>query len=183
MEQSIIIAGFGGQGVLLCGRLLANLFMICNKQVTWYPCYGSEMRGGAVNCEIVVSDEEVTSVHKDKCDILISLNDTSYNRFINQVKPSGTVIVNSSLVKNIKNDDDINFIEVPITDIALQIGNAKVANMVALGVLSKLYNDVDFSKLRTILEKNFSQEKQHLVDLNMKSFFAGANYDIQKGLV
>lgn len=181
MEQSIIIAGFGGQGVLLCGRMLANLFMICNKQVTWYPCYGSEMRGGAVNCEIVVSDEEVTAVHKNKCDILVSLNSTSYNKFINQVKPSGTVIVNTSLIKNISINHDINYINVPITDIALEMGSVKTTNMVALGVLSRLYKDIDFSKLEIIMHNDFSKEKQYLIDLNIKSFMAGASFGLVKG--
>ena len=80
METSIVIAGFGGQGVLLCGKILAKIFMLNNKNVTWYPCYGSEMRGGAVNCEIVVSDDEVTSVHKKQSDILLTLNDISFNK-------------------------------------------------------------------------------------------------------
>ena len=74
MEQNFIVAGFGGQGVLFAGRVLANAFMLLGKNVTWYPCYGAEMRGGTVNCEIVISDEEVSSVHKENADFIIVLN-------------------------------------------------------------------------------------------------------------
>ena len=81
MKQEIIISGFGGQGVLFAGKVLANAFMLGNKNVTWYPCYGAEMRGGTVNCEIVVSDDEVSSVHKQDVDCVVALNQLSFDRF------------------------------------------------------------------------------------------------------
>jgi 2-oxoglutarate ferredoxin oxidoreductase subunit gamma len=178
MEQSIIIAGFGGQGVLLCGKILANIFMKNDKKVTWFPCYGSEMRGGAVNCEIVVSEEEVTSVHKKETDILVTLNDISYNKFINQVKANGTVIANTTLIKNIdKNFKKINFIEAPISDIALELGNVKVTNMVALGVISKIYPNIDFAEVNNIIDNMFSGTKKYLADINKKAFETGSNYN------
>ena len=99
MEKNYIIAGFGGQGVLFAGKVLANAFMLCGKNVTWYPCYGAEMRGGTVNCEIVVSDEEVSSVHKQDVDCVIALNQLSFDRFISKIKPQGKLVSNSSLVK------------------------------------------------------------------------------------
>ena len=84
MEKNYIIAGFGGQGVLFAGKIIANAFMLAGKNVTWYPCYGAEMRGGTVNCEIVVSDDEVSSVHKQDVDCVSALNQLSFDRFISK---------------------------------------------------------------------------------------------------
>ena len=105
MEKDFIIAGFGGQGVLLAGEVLANTFMTDDKNVTWYPSYGAEMRGGTVNCTVVMSDEEVSAVQKSKAEFIIVLNQASFDRFTSWVKPGGTIIVNSSLaeVKKIRN--------------------------------------------------------------------------------
>lgn len=172
-EKSLVIAGFGGQGVLLCGRIIANIFMLNGKKVTWYPCYGSEMRGGAVNCEIVVSDEEVTSVHKKQTDILLTLNDISYNRFLPQVKDSGIIIANTSLIKEIKEERNIKYIKADITDKASELGNIKVTNMVALGLLSTLFNNIDFSQVSEIIKDMLPKNKSDLVELNLKAFKAG----------
>lgn len=172
-EKSLVIAGFGGQGVLLCGRIIANIFMLNGKKVTWYPCYGSEMRGGAVNCEIVVSDEEVTSVHKKQTDILLTLNDISYNRFLPQVKDGGIIIANTSLIKEIKEERNIKYIKADITDKAGELGNIKVTNMVALGLLSTLFNNVDFSQVSEIIKDMLPKNKSDLIELNLKAFKAG----------
>ncbi len=172
MERSIIIAGFGGQGVLLIGKIIANIFMKNNKKVTWYPCYGSEMRGGAVNCEIVVSDDEVTSVHKKKTDILVCLNDISFKKFISHVNQGGTVIANTSLIKNINIADNIKVIKAAISDMAIKLGNVKVSNMVALGILSTLFENINFSEIPNNI-KNLFPNKPELVNLNIKAFMEG----------
>ena len=99
MEKNFIIAGFGGQGVLLAGTILANSFMLAGKNVTWYPCYGAEMRGGAVNCEVNVSSEELLCLQNDKVDVVVALNQLSLDKFISKVKENGTIIVNSSMAK------------------------------------------------------------------------------------
>ena len=176
MEQSIVIAGFGGQGVLLAGTILANAFMYNDKKVTWYPCYGAEMRGGAVNCEIVVSDEEVTSVHKKEADILIALNDLSFEKFINRVKSGGTLITNTSLIKEKRPKEGINYIFAPISDIAGKSGNIKTTNMVALGILSTICNNVNVEKLEQAIETALSPNKMHLKEINLKALMAGYNY-------
>ena len=85
-EKNFIIAGFGGQGVLLAGEVLANAFMLAGKNVTWYPCYGAEMRGGTVNCEIVMNDEPVSAVNKKEADFVIALNQASFNKFVSKIK-------------------------------------------------------------------------------------------------
>ena len=100
METNFILAGFGGQGILLAGTVLANAFMLEGKNVTWYPCYGAEMRGGTVNCEIVVSDDEVSSVHKQDTDFALVLNQQSFDKFVKRVKAGGTIISNSTLVED-----------------------------------------------------------------------------------
>ena len=94
MEKEFIIAGFGGQGVLLAGEVLANAFMIDDKNVTWYPSYGAEMRGGTVNCTVVMSDEDVSAVQKLKAEFIIVLNQASFDKFIYWLKPNGIMIVN-----------------------------------------------------------------------------------------
>ena len=101
MEKNFIIAGFGGQGVLLAGEVLANAFMFDDKNVTWYPSYGAEMRGGTVNCEIVMSDEEVSSVNKSDADFVIALNQASFDRFLPKIKKGGLMIANSTLTKEV----------------------------------------------------------------------------------
>lgn len=176
MEQSIIIAGFGGQGVLLGGIILANAFMLNNKEVTWYPCYGAEMRGGAVNCEIVVSDDEVTSVHKKEADFVIALNDLSFNKFVMRVKKGGTIIANSSLIEETKPRDDINYIYAKISDIARENGSVKTANMAALGILSTICNAVEISFIKEAIDKVLPPEKEKLKKMDIEALIAGSNY-------
>src|SRR5574344_2498652 len=127
-ENSILIAGFGGQGVLLAGEVLANALMIDGKNVTWYPCYGAEMRGGTVNCEIVTSEEEVSSVNKKMHEVVVALNQQSFEKFLPTVAKNGTIIVNSTLSEVNKSRDDINYVSVPISKIANDLGNIKIAN-------------------------------------------------------
>lgn len=176
-EQSIIIAGFGGQGVLLGGIVLANAFMMNDKKVTWYPCYGAEMRGGAVNCEVVVSDDEVTSVHKKECDFLIALNDLSFNKFISRVKKGGTVIANESMIKKIQPREDINYIFEKISDIAKNVGSIKATNMVSLGILSTVCKFANLQALEKGLDKVLSPDKISLRELDIKALEAGCNYN------
>ena len=175
MEKNFIIAGFGGQGVLLAGTILANSFMLDDKNVTWYPCYGAEMRGGTVNCEIVVSDEEVSSVHKKDADYALVLNQQSFDKFVLRVKAGGTIIANSTLVAQTKPRADINYVFAPMTSIANDLGTSKVTNMVALGVLSSTVDVVSKDALIKGVEKVFGDKKRNLIPLNMKALDAGAN--------
>jgi len=173
MEQSIIIAGFGGQGVLSAGIILANAFMLSDKHVTWYPCYGAEMRGGAVNCEIVVSDDEVTSVHKKENDILIALNDLSFNKFLPRVKTNGIVIVNKTLVEETRPRNDIKYIFEKISDIARELGNVKAANMAALGILCRVCGLVDINCIKQAIDKVMTSNKAGIKELNYNVLSAG----------
>ena len=174
MEKIFIIAGFGGQGVLLAGTILANSFMLAGKNVTWYPCYGAEMRGGTVNCEIVTSDTEVSSVHKQDADFALVLNQQSFDKFITRLKVGGTIVANSTLVAESRPRDDIKYVFAPMTEIANSLGSAKITNSVALGVLSSACDLVSEKYLILGLEKVLGEAKKEFVPLNNKALKLGA---------
>ncbi len=173
MEKNFIIAGFGGQGVLLAGTILANAFMLSGKNVTWYPCYGAEMRGGTVNCEIVVSDSEVSSVHKQDTDYALVLNQQSFDKFVQRVKTGGTIVANSTLVAQTKPRTDIKYVFAPMGDLANDLGTSKVTNMVALGVLASIVDIVETEYLALGFEKVMGEKKKDLLPLNKKALEIG----------
>ena len=175
MEKNFIIAGFGGQGVLLAGTILANSFMLEGKNVTWYPCYGAEMRGGTVNCEIVVSDTEVSSVHKQDVDYALVLNQQSFDKFITRVKAGGTIVANSTLVEEVKPRADINYIFAPMTELANKLGSAKVTNVISLGVLSEVADVVSKDFLMKGIEKVLGESKKEFLPINNKALNIGAD--------
>lgn len=135
MESRIIIAGAGGQGILFLGKVLAQAGMIEGKQVTWFPSYGAEMRGGTANCTVIVSDEMIGSPVVLTPDILIAMNRISAERFQAQLKKRGLLLFDSSLVNNVPFRENICPVGVPATKIAGSLGNTRAANMVMLGAL------------------------------------------------
>lgn len=179
MEKDFIIAGFGGQGVLLAGEVLANAFMLDNKNVTWYPSYGAEMRGGTVNCGVVMSDEEVSSVQKSKSDFIIVLNQASFDKYVSWVRKGGSIIVNSSLAKIAKTRQDINYIFVPITQLAQEkLGNIKMSNIFALGVLAKVSKLISLKTLEKALYNVIPPHRKHLIPKNIEALKLGYEYDL-----
>ena len=177
-EKNFIIAGFGGQGVLLAGEVLANAFMLEGKNVTWYPSYGAEMRGGTVNCEIVMSDDEVSEVNKADTDFVIALNQASFDRFLSKIKKGGWMIANSTLAKEIKTRADINYLFAPITKLAEEVGNIKMANILALGLLAKASRLVSLDTLNQALDIVIPPHRKHLLPLNLKALKIGYEYDL-----
>lgn len=169
MEKNFILAGFGGQGILLAGTILANAFMLDDKNVTWYPCYGAEMRGGTVNCEIVVSDSEVSSVHKQDTDYALVLNQQSFDKFVKRVKAGGMIIANSTLVSESRPRDDIKYVFAPMGDMANELGTNKVTNVVSLGVLASVCDIVNKASLALGVEKVLGEKKKDLLPLNIKA--------------
>lgn len=132
--EEIIIAGFGGQGIILAGRLVAQTAMKAGKEVTYMPSYGAEVRGGTANCMVIIADEPIASPLVDRPDSLIIMNKASLNKFGSRLKAGGLLVTNSSLIDTKPQlDDSIEIIEVPADEIAVELGNKKVANMVALG--------------------------------------------------
>ena len=178
METNFIFAGFGGQGILLAGTVLANAFMLEGKDVTWYPCYGAEMRGGTVNCEVVVSDTEVSSVHKQDTDYAIVLNQQSFDKFVKRVKAGGTIIANSTLVAETRPRSDIKYVFVPMTELANNLGTSKVTNVVSLGVLSANCSIVSKEYLEKGVEHVLGEKKKNLLPLNIKALNAAACVEV-----
>lgn len=132
----IICAGFGGQGVLTTGLILAHSAMMLGKEITWYPSYGSEMRGGTANCTIKINNGSIASPVSKHPDIVCALNAPAIDKFEASLKPNGYLFVNSSLVGEREYRDDIQVVQVPMTEIAKEIGNPKGANLVMLGALA-----------------------------------------------
>ena len=173
MEKNYIIAGFGGQGVLFAGKVLANAFMLAGKNVTWYPCYGAEMRGGTVNCEIVVSDDEVSSVHKQYADCVIALNQLSFDRFISKIKSGGMIICNSSLVKDERPRNDIEYIFEPMTELADEAGNNRLANMVSMGIIFEIEDSLNQAMFEKADDIVLPETRKHLAKSNLDAFLKG----------
>jgi 2-oxoglutarate ferredoxin oxidoreductase subunit gamma len=181
MEKDFIIAGFGGQGVLLAGEVLANGFMIDDKNVTWYPSYGAEMRGGTVNCTVVMADDEVSAVQKPSADFIIVLNQASFDKYISWVKKGGSIIVNSSLAVIKKTREDINYIFVPITKLAQEkLGNIKMSNILALGTLSKVSKLISLDTLEKALHNVIPPHRANLIPKNIEALKLGYEYDLLK---
>ena len=141
----VICSGFGGQGILVAGMILADAGMEQGKQVSWYPSYGFEMRGGAANCDIKISDDEIPSPYCLEPDIVYTLNEAAVDKYESVLRPGGVLLVNSSLVSDERTyRDDIRVIKVPATDIATELNNPHGTNIVMLGALacaSELYDE------------------------------------------
>lgn len=177
-EHNVIIAGFGGQGILLAGEVLANALMLDEKNVTWFPCYGAEMRGGTVNCEVVASDEEVSSVNKKEADFIIALNQLSFDKFLPMLKKGGWIIANSSLVQEIKSRIDVNYFFAPITALANELGEIRISNIISLGMLAKISKLTSIETLHDALDKVLPEHRKHLLAINLKALEMGFHFQL-----
>ncbi len=166
METSIIIAGFGGQGVLFAGQLLTYAGMDQGQHVTWIPSYGPEMRGGTANCTVIISDEEIGAPTVARPDVAIVLNLPSFEKYEPLVKPGGVLIVNTSLVSEQSERTDITIVEVPANQIAKDFGSAKMANMAALGALLAKRPLFSLDDLLQTLHDHLPKRKHHLLEAN-----------------
>jgi len=169
----VIMAGFGGQGVMLMGQLLAYAGMVAGKQVSWMPSYGPEMRGGTANCTVIVSDDEIGSPVVTRPDVVIALNLPSLDKFEEVVKVGGVLIYNSSLIKRRPTRTDIHIIDVLANDIAEELGNPRVANLVALGALLETTKVVSDESLEQALKKALPAHRQDMLPLNMRALSRG----------
>lgn len=171
----IIAAGFGGQGIMAMGQLLAYAGMLEEKSVSWLPSYGPEMRGGAANCSVVISDEPVGSPVIAKATDVIVMNDFSMRQFESHVAPGGNLLINSSLVKTQPTREDINIYKLPVSDLAVELGNAKVANMLMLGAYLEVSHVVDKSSVIKAFTKVYGDAKKKLLPINEKAIETGMN--------
>ncbi len=174
MLDEIIIAGFGGQGVLLMGRLIAQAGMLEGKHVAWMPSYGPEMRGGTANCTVIVSSEEVASPVVPNPITLIAMNQPSLDKFEPMVVKDGIIVVNQSLVSRDISRDDIQVVKVPANDIANELGNLRVANMVALGTYIAKSKSVKMDTIFDALEQILDKRQEKIIALNKEALKRGA---------
>lgn len=173
-EQKIIIAGFGGQGVILAGNVLAQTALLENKNVAAMVSYGAEVRGGTANCTIILSDHEIASPVVESPTTAIILNEPSLDKFEGAVAKNGLIILNSSLIKRDIKRNDIEVIKIPATDLANELGNVRVANLILLGALIKKTNILNLNKAIETLPKAFPKRKQDLIEINIKALKKGA---------
>jgi 2-oxoglutarate ferredoxin oxidoreductase subunit gamma len=172
MHNEIILAGFGGQGVLLIGKLLAYAGMKEGHQVTWMPAYGPEMRGGTCNCTVVISDKPIGAPITSAPHGLIVLNLPSLDKFESLVRPGGTIILNTTLVTRMPHRTDIVAVPLACNDMAKEAGAAKAANMVALGAFLGATGIVDVKLVGEILAETF-QARPKLVPVNQNALSRG----------
>ena len=169
----LFFAGSGGQGVLTMGQMLTYAAMYADMNATWLPSYGPEMRGGTANCTVVISpDKPVSCPLIYEADDVVVMNLPSLIKFESLVKPGGNLFVNSSMIEQKAARDDINVYYVPANDIAMQLGNARTANVVMLGALVNAAPVVPVEMIYKIMEKTFSGRKAHLLDINKTAFHA-----------
>jgi 2-oxoglutarate ferredoxin oxidoreductase subunit gamma len=175
MLEEIIIAGFGGQGVMSMGQLLAYAGMLEGKGVSWLPSYGPEQRGGTANCAVVINDEPVGSPLITMPSTAIVLNNPSFDKFEPKVRPGGLLIIDSSLVVRISDRKDLKIIELNATDMANDLGNARVANMILLGAFLEQTKIVTEDSVIESLKNVLSEDKHHLIDINKQALKKGAS--------
>ena len=173
MKTEIIIAGFGGQGVLSMGKILAYSGLLENKEVTWMPAYGPEQRGGTANVTVIVSDERISSPILSKYDVAIVLNQPSLDKFMPKVKPGGILIYDGFGIVNPPQRDDIRIYRVDAMDKAAEMKNAKVFNMIVLGALLKVCPIVSTDGLQKALYKTLPERHHGLIPLNMQAVEEG----------
>ena len=176
MTEQILSAGFGGQGVLLLGQLLAYSGMREGKNVSWMPSYGPEMRGGTANCSVIVSDEEIGSPVIDEADTVIVMNRPSLDKYEGKIRKGGRLFVNSSLIDKKAERDDIEVYYVPASDIANELGNPRVANIVMLGAYLKVTGLVMPETCIAQLKESFGERRAHLIPINEQAIEKGKEF-------
>jgi len=174
MQQEIIISGFGGQGTLFAGQLLAYAAMDSGYQVTWIPSYGPEMRGGKARCTVIVSDEEIGSPLVRRPSAAIVLNIPSMEAFEPAIKSGGVLVVNSSLVPQKSERTDINVLYVPASDMAIELGNVRIANVICLGALVQAAGIVSLEAIEQALDAHLPERHRKLLGLNSEALRKGA---------
>lgn len=172
MQKDIILAGFGGQGILLIGKMLAYAGMQEGKEVSWLPSYGPEMRGGTCNCTVVISDRAVGSPVIQRPQAVLAMNLPSLEKFEKDLKPGGFLLINTSLIDSKGSRDDVRIIEVPANEIAGELGNPRGANMVALGAYVGVSNAVSIEQLENVVRHTFAA-KPSVIDVNLEALHRG----------
>ena len=172
MQSEVKFAGFGGQGIMMIGKLLAHAAMQAGLEVAWIPSYGPEMRGGTAYCTVVTSDRPIGSPIVQNPQHLVAMNRPSLEKFAPTVKPGGVIFINGSLISIDSGRNDVDEFSLPVIDIAKALGNVKVANIVALGAFAARSKLVDFDLLKDSVKDEFAA-KQKLVPINLEALEKG----------
>jgi 2-oxoglutarate ferredoxin oxidoreductase subunit gamma len=180
MQNDIIMAGFGGQGILLIGKVLAYAGMSHGKEVSWLPSYGPEMRGGTCNCTVVISDKPVGSPVIRSPRAVLAMNLPSLDKFEADVRRGGLLLINSSLIHRKARRDDLTVIEVPANDIANELGNPRSANMVALGAYLGASGALPLEQVEEVIRESFAG-KPTILEANLAALKRG--FEIGTGAV
>ncbi|MBW7885971.1 MAG: 2-oxoacid:acceptor oxidoreductase family protein [Caldilineaceae bacterium] len=180
METSIIISGFGGQGALFAGQILAYAALATGKEVTWIPSYGPEMRGGTAHCTVIVADEPIGSplVRNPHC--VIAMNLPSVDKYEPLVKPAGLLLVDSTLVTRAFTREDIRAVAMPAHDIALRCGSQQLVNVAMVGALLALEELIPLEAVEGALHDHLPERHRHLLDANIEALRAGAAYVVSQ---
>lgn len=173
MKKEIIAAGFGGQGVLSMGKILAYAGLIDDLEVTWMPSYGPEQRGGTANVTVVISDRPISSPVLDSYDTAVVLNQQSLDKFESKVKPGGVLIYDPYGIHRLPTRTDINVYAVPAMDVAMELKSAKSYNMIILGALLKLNPIVSVESVMQGLKKSLPERHHHLLPANREAITRG----------
>lgn len=176
MQHKIIFSGFGGQGVLTLGAIVADLALQTGSETTWFPSYGAEMRGGTANCSVVISNKKIASpMVTNDATILVAMNNPSLDKFQNSVVAGGTIILNTSIVTKEVTRDDVKVVKIDATNIANEIGTNKVTNIVMLGALNKGLELFEMDAIKSMLFKKFGTKKPELLEVNYQAIDRGYN--------
>lgn len=179
--RKITVAGFGGQGVMLLGQILAHAGNEQGFNTLWYPSYGPETRGGTANCAVTLSEDPINSPTFSKATTLIILNPPSMDKFKERLIDGGVILYNSNMFFEDVKKDNAKVYAIPANDIALKLGNARVSNMVMLGAYLGVYEDLDIKVVKKSLEEMLGERRRHLLEVNVNAILEGQKY--VKGLL
>jgi len=175
MTTQLLLAGFGGQGILFAGKFLAYAGLLEGRQLSWLPSYGPEMRGGTANCSVILSDDPVGSPIVANPDVLMAMNLPSLDKYENDVVSGGVIIVDSTLIERKVERDDVKVCYIPATKLAQQADMPKLANMIMVGKFIKETNAVSYEGITEALKKVIPARKAEMLDINLKAIEIGYN--------
>jgi len=180
MHEEVIVSGFGGQGALFAGQLLTYTGMDKGHQVTWIPSYGPEMRGGTAHCTVILSDDPIGSPIIRNPTAAIVMNPPSMEKYESLIKPGGVLVINSTLIQAQSERDDISVVYVPANDLAAELGNVKMANVVLLGALLGTKPILPVKAVKQAMEDHIPERRKHIIEPNKRALDRGIEY-VQKG--
>lgn len=178
MKQSFVFSGSGGQGIMSAGMMLAHAAIDMGKHATFLPEYGPEQRGGSAKCTVIISDGEIVSPLPKMSDNFVAMNEQAFNKFSSDVKDGGIMVLNSSRITSEVSAEGKKTISVPVDDIALEVGNIKVANIVIIGALIGATGVVSKEVFVASLEEKFKEKKPEILEMNLKALEKGIAFGV-----